>query len=118
MSNILSKAYCPAVFNMDCLKLGFSYSDKFVFLSKTTGVAPPNLTGDTFSMPIKNAAGTTVATLTLGAGLSIGTATNELKYTITAPITAASGEYTYLLIWSRGGINPVPIVQGAINVSA
>jgi hypothetical protein len=118
-SRTLLLDYSPSTLNMSGLRVGYSYSDHIEFFDETG--AAEDITADTFRMVIKNAAGTTVATLVLTGGLLVGgleiEGDNRLNYLIKAPVTAAAGIYTHELIL----VDPTtgsefPIAVGQIRV--
>ena len=68
-------------------------------------------------MVVKNAAGATVATLTVGSGIAYGANDNEISVTVGDPITDGEGIYTYLLSWQRASTGEdIPVFVGKIEV--
>lgn len=111
--NEINVSHCPGEVNTLCLFVGSTKKQSFVFKNQD-GTAIP-ITGDTFTMVIKNG-GTTVATLTIGSGLAIS-GTNTLIATYTAPVTADDGVYNYILDWSRASTGEsFPVLTGVIEV--
>jgi len=116
MSTCAGVDVSAVVFPFTGLKVGFSYAFEIEFKDQD-GVI--DITGDTFSMPVKNALGVVVATLTLGSGLQLGATAEILVIQIESPITDAAGTYTYVLSWTRPATSEeIPAMVGVIKVSA
>lgn len=106
--------YCPAVWNLTCLYVGFSYTNTIDF-AEADGTAI-NISADTFSMPITNSLGVLVETLTLGSGLAI-LGTGTLQITIGALTTTNAGTYTHRIIWEEAATGATaPVAIGKIIV--
>lgn len=108
----INVSHCPGKVNTLCLFVGSTKKQSYSFNNGGTEI---DITGDSFSMVIKNG-GTTVATLTVGSGLAIS-GTNTLIATYTAPVTADDGVYNYILDWSRASTGEsFPVLTGVIEV--
>jgi len=108
---------CPATWNWDCQIVGFTYRQTVSFRNSDGSTPAPDVSGDGFTMVVKNAAGTTVATLTVGSGIAYGANDNEITVTVGSPITATAGIYTYLLSWQRASTGEnLPVFVGKIEV--
>lgn len=101
---------------MKGLRVGYTYSDFIVF--ENNDRTEKDINSDTFQLVIKNAAGTPVETLTLGAGLTIE-GLGKLIWLIGTDTTGTDGVYTYELIWMQNdtGAN-APALEGRIIVEA
>lgn len=89
------------------MRIGYSYAKTAIFTDGNEVAI--NIVADTFTLAIKNSAGTTVQTLSVGSGLTI-ISPNTLNITVGAPTTAAAGIYTGILVWTRvstGSVTPI-----------
>lgn len=87
-NNGVTSDYKPGTWNLTGLKVGYSYAAKHTFTGD--GV---DISADTFQVVVKNSAGTTIATLGIGTGLTIESDT-VLGILIESPITDAAGTYS------------------------
>lgn len=109
--------FCPPTVDFECLRVGLSFPFEFTFKNRRTG-AEIDITGDTFSLIVKDSAAATVETMTVGSGLTI-IADGVLQGVFSSPTTDTAGRYTYELIWTipeTGGI--IPAAAGRIIVKA
>lgn len=108
--------YEAPTLNMKGFKVGFTYSDFVIFQNNDR--SEKDINADTFSLVIKNADGTPVETLTLGAGLTIE-GIGKLIWLIGTDTTGTAGIYTYELIWTQSDTGAVsPALVGRIIVEA
>lgn len=112
----ISISFCAATVNINCLKEGYAPPPfDLVFKNRLTG-AEVDITADDFVMFVKNAAGGTVDTLTIGDGLTI-VPNNRLRIQIESPVTDAAGVYSHTIVWKIQSVSPgFPAFQGKIIV--
>lgn len=102
--------FCPITIGAECIWVGFSATIEVTF------VDPADISGDTFTATVKDSAGATVDTLTIGDGIAIA-GTNILRITIETPVTDVAGKYKLTVIWTPASTGAAqPFSQGIIKV--
>ena len=103
-------SFAPIIIEADDIWQGFSATIEFEFLD------PADISGDTFSAIIKDSAGDTVDTLTMGERINVDGDT-LLQILIETPVTDAAGDYTITVIWTPASTSsPQPFAYGVITV--
>lgn len=106
---------------MNNMQVGASYADFFDFFEVVNGaLQDEDITGDDFTLVVKDSTGATISTLTTGVLLTDGLeieGTNRLNYLIGTGVTGTAGIYTYTLFLNdpSNGSN-FPVTVGKIKV--
>lgn len=112
--NTITTDFCVGTWNLECLQVRFTYGKSFRFVDYQKVAI--DITGDDFSMEIKDALGGVVETLTVGGGITISD-TNKLSIIIGSLTTDVAGVYRHRLVWTRPMTGEVvPALSGKIVV--